>query len=215
MSKWSPRTGLTLRLGGDHRGTVQAGFVLDGHALHVPVATATDGLSRSPADGSSVLLAWAVGAAFRMTGEPGRAFQARDRWGHIRVTNDRTAADNTGHYRPTICPAQQPTPGRRRKSPRSPQAPSHGGSQGFRCPPVFTGSTGPGRPRLGSRPPQTGGDRSDPCRLRWSWPATPCRLAFARGCRVWHARALDSQAGPATVVVLLHAGRLGGRKKPL
>jgi hypothetical protein len=37
------------------------------------------------------------------------------RWGHIWATNDQIPADNTGHYRPIICPAYEAcSPARRR-----------------------------------------------------------------------------------------------------
>jgi hypothetical protein len=42
-------------------------------------------------------LTCAISVGSRLNGVPGRAFQARDRWGHIGATNDRIAADNNGH----------------------------------------------------------------------------------------------------------------------
>jgi len=52
--------------------------------------------------------------------QPGRTFQTRDRWGHIRATNDRTAADNHSHRRSRIvvmgAGARRGTPGLPRSS---------------------------------------------------------------------------------------------------
>jgi hypothetical protein len=48
-----------------------------------------------PAEASSDL----AGRALGLRGVAGRAFQSRDRRGHIRATIERIAADNTGHRR--------------------------------------------------------------------------------------------------------------------
>ncbi|HKF88981.1 MAG TPA: hypothetical protein VKB85_13035 [Propionibacteriaceae bacterium] len=51
-------------------------------------------------------LACAIGVASGWDDGTGRAFQARDRWGHIGATPDRTAADNTGKQRSGIFTGQ-------------------------------------------------------------------------------------------------------------
>jgi hypothetical protein len=40
-------------------------------------------------------------------------------WGHIRATNSRIAADNSGHHRSRFLPAHQPHSARQRRSPRA------------------------------------------------------------------------------------------------
>jgi hypothetical protein len=52
--------------------------------------------------------------------------------GHIRVTNDQIAADNSGHHRFGILPGHRVASARYRRSPRPARAPSHEGSQGYR-----------------------------------------------------------------------------------
>jgi hypothetical protein len=52
-------------------------------------------------------LTCAIGVVSGVDGLPGRAFQARDRWGHSWATNDRITADNTGHHRFAISPAHR------------------------------------------------------------------------------------------------------------
>jgi hypothetical protein len=95
--KWSSWAGLTLRFTGDYR--CQAPSQLRPHRPCPPRARST-GIWRSLTVNSGRSLAaltCAIGVASGVERLPGRAFQARDRWGHIGATNDRIAADNSGH----------------------------------------------------------------------------------------------------------------------
>jgi hypothetical protein len=76
-------------------------------------------------------------------------------WGHIRATNDRSAADKNGHRRPVIRPAHRPGRGRRRRSPRRAPAPSHGRGQVVAGPRLGLRAAGP----LPHRPRPAGAGR--------------------------------------------------------
>jgi hypothetical protein len=118
--KWSSWAGLTLRFTGDHR--CQAPSQLRPHRPCPPRARST-GIWRSLTVNSGRSLAaltCAIGVASGVERLPGRAFQARDRWGHIGATNDRIAADNSGPASSQLTGHIRPDSAGRRKRPSLP-----------------------------------------------------------------------------------------------
>lgn len=75
---------------------------------HVAVNLETDGARCEPRCRDT--LGCVTGQASRVDGRAGRAFQARDRRGHIGATIDRIAADNHGHPGPSSAQLTRRTP---------------------------------------------------------------------------------------------------------